>query len=141
MIYYFAYGSNISSQQMNNRCPNAVFVGTAKLNNQKFIINSRGVATIVPEQSIEVHGAVWNLSKPDEQALDDCEGVKKGIYIRDFRKVQMTNGETIRALVYVASDNRPGSPRENYLENIVACAKQLDFSNRYITELETWATK
>ena len=35
MNYYFAYGSNMSYEQMKERCPDSKYVGVARLNGYK----------------------------------------------------------------------------------------------------------
>ena len=45
---YFAYGSNMDADQMGRRCSAAAIIGTASLEGYRFIINSRGVATVAP---------------------------------------------------------------------------------------------
>jgi len=50
MALYFAYGSNMWRHQMAvQRCPGAEFSGVGLLRGWRFLINARGVATIVPE--------------------------------------------------------------------------------------------
>lgn len=66
---FFAYGSNIDTTQMKNRCPDSNFVGVASLARFRFIINSRGVATVVPRNSIPVYGVLWDISERDEENL------------------------------------------------------------------------
>ncbi|MGV8122381.1 MAG: gamma-glutamylcyclotransferase family protein [Candidatus Xenobiia bacterium LiM19] len=58
---YFAYGSNMYTEQMTERCPGQSFEGNAVLAGKRFIINSNGVATIVPENSSRVWGIVWMI--------------------------------------------------------------------------------
>jgi len=71
-------------RQMKHRCPNSPFVGVARLDGSKFIVNDRhrpssrtctGVATIVQSESDHVWGLVFNLTVDDEETLDDAEGV------------------------------------------------------------------
>jgi gamma-glutamylcyclotransferase len=44
---YFGYGSNLWRHQMHNRCPNSTYLGIARLNDFKWIINERGYANVV----------------------------------------------------------------------------------------------
>ncbi|KAL7898494.1 hypothetical protein HDV63DRAFT_373910 [Trichoderma sp. SZMC 28014] len=46
-ILYFAYGSNLSTDQMRERCPYSTAVGLGKMTGWKWIINRRGYANIV----------------------------------------------------------------------------------------------
>ncbi|KAI0187255.1 hypothetical protein F4808DRAFT_463571 [Astrocystis sublimbata] len=66
---YFAYGSNLSTTQMQNRCPSSTPMGLAHLQGWTWIINRRGYANIV----INRHQPVSHDHKPEEktQASDD----------------------------------------------------------------------
>lgn len=119
---YFAYGSNMDVQQMAVRCPDAVVVGTACLPGHRFLINTHGVATVVPSQEEVVHGVLWEISKADEASLDRYEGVASGFYSKVITRVRFTDGNTADALIYVARDDRPGRARPGYLERVLAAA-------------------
>ncbi|KAI0454912.1 hypothetical protein F5B21DRAFT_224002 [Xylaria acuta] len=47
---YFAYGSNLSTTQMQDRCPYSTPIGLAHLVGWTWIINERGYANIVPNR-------------------------------------------------------------------------------------------
>ena len=136
--YYFAYGSNMDQAQMNQICPRAVLVGIAKLQGYRFIINTRGVATVVPERSSEVCGIPWIITKVDEQALDKHEGVKWGTYTKRMVHIEMATERSARALTYIASDSTLSSPRDNYMEKLVAAAEQYGLPDKYVEELRSW---
>jgi hypothetical protein len=74
---YFAYGSNLSFDQMAKRCPGSRFVGRARLHNYQFQINERGYANVVqtnvPDEVVE--GLCYRLTESDEINLDHYEGV------------------------------------------------------------------
>ncbi|KAM0256459.1 hypothetical protein ACHAQJ_004984 [Trichoderma viride] len=53
-ILYFAYGSNLSTEQMRERCPYSTAVGLGKMTGWRWIINRRGYANIVREGQDEV---------------------------------------------------------------------------------------
>lgn len=74
---YFAYGSNLSFDQMAKRCPGSRFVGRARLYGYVFQINQRGFANIVETSDSRefVDGLCYRLSTNDELALDRSEGV------------------------------------------------------------------
>lgn len=133
MSLYFAYGSNMNKDQMLLRCPKAEPIITHKLKDYKFRINSRGVATIVPELDSFVEGVLWGISKKCEKSLDRYEGVSRGIYRKEY--IPLTNG--LFALVYIASDESRGVPRDSYLEGIIQTAISLSFSKSYVVYLRT----
>ena len=51
-MFYFAYGSNLNQTQMTKRCPGSRPLYFAELEDMKFVINARGVATVVPEKGV-----------------------------------------------------------------------------------------
>ena len=89
--FYFAYGSNLSPEQMEGRCVNSPQkagkpVAIARLDGWKWIICTRGYANVVKLLDVEsdryptaspqnaVWGVVYNLESTDESELDRYEG-------------------------------------------------------------------
>ncbi|EXJ66218.1 uncharacterized protein A1O5_10834 [Cladophialophora psammophila CBS 110553] len=72
---YFGYGSNLSPRTMKQRCPDSLFIGLAELKDWRWIINETGHANIIPSSGDVVYGSLCFLSKRDEMALDESEGV------------------------------------------------------------------
>jgi len=138
--YYFAYGSNLDELQMKGRCPNAVIESVAKLSGYRFIINSRGVATIIPESSKNVYGVVWIISETDEVSLDEREGVSGGYYYKEKFDVELHGRKTLNCMVYVARNNTPGSSKNNrdYMKRIVIAAEHHGLPSKYLAELKLW---
>ncbi len=139
MRLYFAYGSNMSREQMALRCPKARLLGLGTASEFKFLINRRGVDTIVPSPDNVVHGLVWELSGQDAMRLDVYEGVAGGFYSKRVVAVDVSQ-QKISALAYVATDEVPGPPRPGYLGRIVAAAAELNLPSIYVEELKSWST-
>jgi gamma-glutamylcyclotransferase (GGCT)/AIG2-like uncharacterized protein YtfP len=138
-IMYFAYGSNMDESQMANRCPNARLVGRARLNGYRFIINHRGVASIVKSDKSFVDGILWSVFPDDVKALDRYEGIAYNFYFKTEITVESPQtGEQGSAIVYIASDNSFGRPRPGYLEKIVSSAERFEFHADYCAELKRW---
>ena len=123
---------------MGYRCPESVPGSKAVLHGYRFIINSRGVASVVSDDKSIVEGITWHLTEDDEERLDQCEGVGKGYYEKRWLTVMASDGAETRALVYIACTNDAGKPRDGYLERIVKAAQGLGLSSDYITYLESW---
>ena len=76
---YFAYGSNLSRQQMKERCPDSKPLFTATLPNYKLVISgwSRkwmgGTATILRSNGDKIRGGVYEVSEADLRKLDRHE--------------------------------------------------------------------
>lgn len=134
---YFAYGSNMSAQQMAERCPGSTASSLASLVAFRFLINERGVATVVPSADDVVHGVLWSTTDEHIAALDGFEGLAKGNYTRETIEVDTAEG-TVDALVYLACHHEPGPPRVGYLETVLGGARAFGLPASYIAELAGW---
>lgn len=135
---YFAYGSNMDRDQMRVRCPGAELIGPARLDGYRYLVNQRGVATVVPLEGSRVHGLVWELDDHHEAELDRYEGVAGGFYRRERLVVTAAHRDAVDALVYVAADESPGAARPDYQELIVAAAEREGLPAPYLAELRGW---
>jgi gamma-glutamylcyclotransferase len=114
---YFAYGSNLWRKQMEDRCPDHRIIGKGVLKGYRWMISSRGYATIVKSTSDEVHGVVYEISESDEKSLDHYEGVQSGSYRKEMLMVEV-EGESRVCLVYVDPVEEEGKPRREYINRI-----------------------
>lgn len=137
--FNFAYGSNMDERQMEERCRDAVFWGKARLSGYRFIINTRGVATVIPLASSDVYGVLWSITASCEKSLDECEGVRRGTYSKRMVDVCTDRGELFHAMIYIASNSTCGSSKSGYIERIIAAAKKHGLPDAYIEELKSWA--
>jgi gamma-glutamylcyclotransferase (GGCT)/AIG2-like uncharacterized protein YtfP len=136
---YFAYGSNMNPDQMKVRCPKATPAGLAVLEGWDVAINSRGVATILPDEARGVvEGVIWRVTETCLQSLDRYEGVASGTYIRERFEVRLDH-DLVAAIVYVASSSDLGEPRSGYLEGILHGASHFGLSGAYRLRLEALA--
>jgi len=135
---YFAYSSNMGSEQMCARCPDGEICGPGVLDGYRFIINNRGLATIVPSSDHVVHGVIWKLTPSDEAALDRYEGYRLGLYDKCYREI-LSGDQTVRTMVYIDHRNvKSGSSREYYLEGIIAGAVEQRLPVDYVQMLRSW---
>jgi hypothetical protein len=114
--------------QMHRRCPAAQDMGMARLDGWQFLMNQQGYATIVPNPSAYVLGILWSLTRACEAALDDYEEIATDLYTKTYLEIR-----DAPALVYLATNTRPGYPRAGYLEAIRAEAYRRGFDPSYIT--------
>ncbi|XXG94151.1 hypothetical protein Hte_000403 [Hypoxylon texense] len=87
---YFAFGSNMRLQQMAERCPRSSLYARGRLCHYRWQINHRGVANIVksgPEDVVE--GLLFSITRRDEIALDRNEGVARGLYNKEYLRVEV----------------------------------------------------
>jgi gamma-glutamylcyclotransferase (GGCT)/AIG2-like uncharacterized protein YtfP len=132
---YFAYSSNMDLDQMRRRCPAAASLGVVRLAGWDILINTRGVATIVPKDATGIEGVLWSVTPACLTALDHYEGVADGVYRRALLEVER-DSETVESLVYIAADCAPGEPRTGYLETILRGAEQFGLSPAYRRRLD-----
>jgi gamma-glutamylcyclotransferase (GGCT)/AIG2-like uncharacterized protein YtfP len=127
LTLYFAFGSNLSAQQMRRRCPTARRVARATLRHHELAFGGmsaawRGaVATVRPARGAEVEGLLYVMRSHDLARLDSFEGVPD-YYTRALREVVDQHGTVWRAHVYALRATRrpfPGvPPSEQYVRQI-----------------------
>ena len=132
--FYFAYGSNMDPAQMALRCPRACPLGRGRIRHRRFLINSRGVATISPERDVKTWGGVWAISAADEAALDRFEGFPHR-YDKRHLWVRLDDGTRIKALVYIDPVADEGWPRPGYLPRILRGASHFRLPAGYVTQI------
>lgn len=123
VIYYIAYGSNLSREQMAYRCPTAELVGTGVLKGYKLMFKL--YATIEPQPGKEVPVLIWKLQPSDEESLDSYEGFPEYYYkkylslpVNCFKDRQVRR---LAAMVYIMADQykreAPSTEYYKVLEN------------------------
>lgn len=132
---YFAYGANLDREHMRRRCPAARSGGAAELPGYRFVVNQCGWATVVADPCSTVHGVLWWLSPECEATLDEQEGVAAFLYGKQMLTLIDDTGHPVEALVYVASETRPGRPNPGYLERILRWAADWQLPDAYRTKL------
>jgi gamma-glutamylcyclotransferase len=130
-VLYFAYGSNLWRKQMLARCPDNREVGTGCLRGWRWIVTTRGYASIVISEGDYVLGKVYELSAADIQSLDRFEGVAQNHYRKEMIAVD-ANGDTLSCLVYVDQIVEEGEPKEEYIARINHGILDTDFPYEYI---------
>ena len=72
MPLYFSYGMNTNVAQMAHRCPAAVSLGVAELDDYELVF--RGCADIRPTPGTTMEGVLWDITDDCLLALDILEG-------------------------------------------------------------------
>ena len=137
MLLHFAYGSNMDRALMRRHCPQGRALGIATLDRHRFIINSDGYASIVPERRAVVHGVLWRLSDRDVVTLDAYESIATGLYRRETMMVRAHN-RPVSAMVYIGRAARPGAPRPGYLDIVTTAARDWKLPADYVMALARW---
>ena len=121
VMYYFAYGSNLSLKQMKKRCPDSKPVSTAILPNYTMIFTgwSRqwhgGIATIRISPGAKVKGAIYEVSAGDLRLLDKYEDCPR-TYDRINVRVITADDEYVEAVTYIKPrQSEETKPSQEYL--------------------------
>ena len=153
-MLYFAYGSNLSWEQMKERVPSSFFYGRAKLENHRLdftrkSINRRcGVADIVEDENYDVWGAIFQFDENDLEKIDKFEGyfpnrarsaykrIEKMVFLEGKKEQPMT------VYTYEVIDKEFGKykPNKDYKKLIVIGAKHWKLPKYYIKFLENIET-
>ena len=124
-VIYFAYGKNVNWNDMLNeqRCPDAIPMGNARLKRYKFIIDDRGVGSIKLDNNSNVIGCLWIVSPEDMKRLDLREGIARQIYRKETIKVEslMSFGpeNEVLSVTYISNSPEGNLARDGYIEGIV----------------------
>lgn len=112
---YFAYGMNTNLDQMAQRCPGAVSLGAAWINDYEFVFRTH--ADIARKLDAICHGVLWDISKKDLKALDALEGYP--YYYTRFRVRVNLGDHFVYALTYQMNDQTYiQEPGRGYLEMV-----------------------
>jgi hypothetical protein len=123
--YYLAYGSNLSVAQMAQRCPDAIYVGTAEVENYQLLFKGSQTGsylTIEPKEGSTVPVLVWKISGRDEMYLDRYEGCPNFYYKKEMtvnlkRLIDGMEIGKVDAIVYIMHEDRPlGCPTKHYYD-------------------------
>ena len=124
MINYFAFGSNMSAQRMNDRLGWSPSRSGAILHNYEMVFNKHsddgGKANIMYSLGNLVEGILYSVNEEDLLILDKYEGVATEQYKRYDIKARDNNKKSIAAVAYKAL-NTGGlfAPTKEYLNYIL----------------------
>ena len=118
-MYYFAYASNLSRQQMQKRCPASLPKFSATLHHYQITFSGwsrqwRGAtASIRPIRDGKVPGAIYEVTEACLRQLDKYEG-------SDYRRLNVIvnneDSEPVEAVTYIRSAQaETAKPSKEYL--------------------------
>lgn len=140
MALYAAYASNLHPDQMVRRAPHSPVRGTGWLTGWRLTFGGedRGwdgaLATVVEQPASQVYVAVYDLTDPDAEHLDDWEGVGIGLYRKVRVRVQTLDGELL-AWTYTLDAYEGGLPSAHYLGMVADAAEAAGAPDDYVAEL------
>ena len=141
-LFYFGYGSNMSTQYLIKRrkiIPVSSDVGVLK--DYQLIMNMGGPNFLEPSfanirncRGFNVEGVVHEIDQKDLQKIINTEGedyelVKLWIYVSGKKKAAYT-------LIYKTKETMDIPPSKRYLKILIKAAKENNLSSTYIENLE-----
>lgn len=128
-MLYFAYASNLSKEYMSSRCPDATPIKKAFLKNYKLVFNE--LADIIQNESEEVMGAIYVISKQELLQLDMLEGFPD-LYTRIVVEVVDDKGNKYDAFAYTMLDKKLEAPPEHYYNILLKGYEDWDLPKEYL---------
>mgnify|MGYP001393288711 CR=1 FL=1 len=141
-VYYFAYGSCMSPEDLARDVEEFELIGPALVRGYRlgFTRYSRmrrgGVADLVPDENSVVEGVLYRLPAEQLPALDEREGAPEH-YRREHVRVETPDGQVYDdVLTYVVVDKAPEEvpPHADYVQTILRGAEAY-LSRPYVEQL------
>jgi len=144
-LIYFAYGGDLDAAQIATRCEAPELIGRAVLPGHRLSFHGRspvwdgGEATVVEDETAELHGVLYRISSSDFDRLDIWQGVRldgTGRYFHFPVDVVDETGHTVDALIYKrAVLGEPAPPSDAFLAHIVGGARARGLPDAYVATL------
>jgi gamma-glutamylcyclotransferase (GGCT)/AIG2-like uncharacterized protein YtfP len=128
--------------QMAERCPHSPQRGTGWLEGWRLTFGGEhlswegALGTVVEDENERVFVVLYDLSEPDEEALDSWDGVTLGYYRKSRVRVATLDGDLL-AWLYVINAYEGGLPSARYLGIMADAAEAAGAPADYVAELRT----
>jgi gamma-glutamylcyclotransferase (GGCT)/AIG2-like uncharacterized protein YtfP len=126
---------------MLQRAPHSPHLGTGWLRGWRLTFGGEeigwegAVATLAEDPSASVFVAIYDLTRQDESALDEWEGVNTNLYSKIRVRVDTLSGVQL-CYVYVLNSFEGGNPSKRYLEIMLNAALEAGAPSDYIDMLK-----
>lgn len=138
--YYIAYGSNLNTEQMRFRCPQAKIIGTSEIKDYELLFKGSQTGfylTIEKKVGGSVPVAVWATTDADEASLDRYEGfptfyykAKTELPVKDISTGKIQNR---KCYVYIMHEDRPlGRPSKFYVRTCLDGYRDFGFDEKIL---------
>lgn len=144
VLFYFAYGSNMSSLRLQQRVPSAESLGCYQVGGHQLTFNKLGVdgsakCTIEAhtDPSHKVYGVLFTLDRAHLGHLDEAEGLGEEYHHKHI-VVANLDGHEVEALTYCATQiEKDIVPFSWYHEHVLRGAIQHQLPEWYIEQFIT----
>jgi gamma-glutamylcyclotransferase (GGCT)/AIG2-like uncharacterized protein YtfP len=139
-MYYFAYGTNMSLDQMRRLCGRHFLVlGTATLSDYEFVADLRGFISARPKSQSKLFGVLYEADQHCIDALDDFEGYPD-VFNRAEVEVLDSLGNKRKAWMYLQDPEKLGGTfiKQEPMKRITAAARDNHLPEQWIKFLESF---
>lgn len=146
-VYYFAYGSNMSSVRLKNRVPSSIPIGKRLLTGYRLETNKKSKdgsskCNLVIDEKSKVWGVLFSLLEIELPALHRAEGLGYGY---EEKHIHMKhNDNTVHVFFYVAQESHICQnimPYEWYMQYVQLGALEHLLPDKYTEKLMNWRTQ
>ena len=138
---YIAYGSNLNTDQMKQRCPDSEILGTGYIDDYELLFKQIGIdrgsfLTIEKKKGAKVPVTLYSISEDDEKSLDKCEEYPTTYYKKDMVIPYTDNNgveKETNAFTYIMHENKPlGDPSKEYVKRVLDGYKTFNFDTQIL---------
>ena len=140
-MYYFAYGSNMSSRRLLARVPSARSLGVARLSGYQMIFSKRShdgsaKCTIHVKAGASTLGVLYQIPADQRYTLDRIEGQCFGYHVKEGQ-ITTQIGSRMTAFTYLGTDLSGILPAYTwYVEHVLRGAREHGIAQQYIDKIE-----
>ena len=148
---YFAYGLNMNRTEFERKCSRSVALKAARLPGYRLAyyeytpVWDGGMETIVPDETAEIWGVLYQVDEADWEELDRSEDARMdgtGAYFHYPVEVVDETQTAIAALVYLkARWGQTAVPGQEYMNLVIEGAKNHGLPEVYVQKLRNIETK
>jgi gamma-glutamylcyclotransferase (GGCT)/AIG2-like uncharacterized protein YtfP len=137
---YAAYGSNMDSKRMAERCPHSPSRGHGWLQGWRLTFGGEDIGwdgalgTVVEDIGGRVFVMLYDVTTADEARLDQWEGVDIGVYRKMRLRVHTLDGDVL-AWLYVLDGYEGGLPSARYIGMLADAAEAAGAPDDYVTDV------
>lgn len=139
---YFAYGSNLSLDQMSYRCPHGIPIAKGFIEDYRLKFKGSGSGsylTIEPAEGFRVPVVCWEIDEVDERHLDAYEGCPRFYYKKEItvHVESLFDGfeASVVGIVYIMHEDRlNGVPSDQYFETCAEGYRRFGFPKKFLVD-------
>jgi hypothetical protein len=131
MKFYFAFDLNMDSERMCSSHCEAHYVGHGRLNDYKWIIQSNGVAAIIPSAGDYVLGIVYEI--PEEEELPFESGFHNSKLEHEWKLLRVDLEEQpLNCWTFLVINPEEGKPWGGYIHAIKLAVRSRNLPSEYV---------